>query len=88
MNEPDFAISAGLRARQLVIHVMSGADVEEVGDAVSVTDRQIRSGLPNRPEQGRRRTDVAIEKQTIAVTKSRGTSLNDQPRTGGVEHDG
>ena len=87
MNEPDFEISARLRAKELVLHVVPETEVAEVG--VTLTRREARSGLPKPPEHDRRYTDVAIEKQATAVTKSEGTALHDQQRrSGGVEHDG
>jgi len=89
VKEPDFEISTHLRARQLVIHVLAEADVAVVGDGVTLTRREARSGLPKPPEHDRRYADVAIEKHALAVTKSERTALHGQQRrTGGVEHDG
>ena len=89
MNEPDFEISARLRAKELVLHVVPETEVAEVGDGVTLTRRAARNGRPKTPEHDRRYTDVAIEKQTTAFTKSERTALHDQqPRSGGVEHDG
>jgi hypothetical protein len=89
VNEPDFEISAGLRARHLVMHVVPDAVLEEIGDEVTVTRREARSGLPSAPERGLRYTDVAIEKHAIAATKPVRTAVHDpQPRPGGVEHNG
>jgi hypothetical protein len=89
VNQPDFEISADLRATQLAIHVVPEADVAEIGDGVTLTRRETRSGLPNPPERERRYADVAIEKHTTAVTNSERTALHDQqPRDGGVEHNG
>jgi len=89
VNEPDFEISAGLQAKQLVIHVVLETEVAEVGDGVTLTRREARSGLPKPPEHDRRYADVAIEKQATALTKPERTALHDQQRrSGGVEHNG
>jgi hypothetical protein len=89
VNEPDFEISARLRAKELVLHVVPETEIAEVGDGVTLTRREARSGLPKPPEHARRYTDVAIEKQAIAVTRPERTAFHDQqPRSGGVEHDG
>ena len=89
MNDPDFEISASLRARELVMHVVPDAVLEEIGDGMILARREARTGLPKSPERGRRHTDVAIEKNATAVTRPEGTALHDQqPRSGGVEHDG
>jgi hypothetical protein len=85
----DFEISASLQARQLVIHVVPETVLGEVGDEVTLTRREARSGLPKPPQRGRRYADVAIEKQAIAVTENKRTALHDhQRRSGGVEDDG
>jgi hypothetical protein len=68
MSAPDFEISAGLRARQLVIHALSEVELAEVGEAVPVTTREASNGFPSPPEQGRPYTDISIERHTIAVT--------------------
>jgi hypothetical protein len=88
VNEPDFEISAALRAKQLVVHVGPETEVAEAGDGVTMTRREARSALPQPAEQDRRYTNVAIEKHVIAVTESERTALPDQQRTGGVEPDG
>jgi hypothetical protein len=84
VNELDVEISTRLRATQLVMHVVPEAVLEAIGDGVSLTAREARSGLPKTPERCRRHTDIAIEKHVYART-----ALHDQqPRSGGVEHDG
>lgn len=89
MNEPDFEISVGLRASRLFMHVVPDALIREIGDAVTFTRREARSGLPNPPERGQLYAGVEIQKHAAAVAKSESTALPDnQPRSGGVAHDG
>jgi hypothetical protein len=89
VNEPDFEISAGLRARQLVVHVVPEAAIGEIGDGVTLTRREARNGLPKPPERDWPYTDVEIDKHATGVTKAERTALPDQqPRSGGVEHNG
>jgi hypothetical protein len=65
------------------------ANVAEVGGGVTLTRREARSGLPKPPRRDRRYADVTVEKHTTAVTKSERNCIPDnQPRSGGVEHDG
>jgi hypothetical protein len=55
---------------------------------VTLSSREERNGLPRPADGDRRHTGVAIEKHLVASTESERTAFHDQPRSGGVEHDG
>jgi hypothetical protein len=71
---PDFELSAGLRARELVTHVPPEAQTETTGDDVTLAHRETRAHLPVKAEPGGRYENVVVEKQVVGQMAAGGES--------------
>jgi len=65
VSTPDFEVSARLQARQLISHVPPDTQTQPEGEAVTLAQRQARTGLPPRMRPAGRYENVAVEKQVL-----------------------
>jgi hypothetical protein len=72
VSTPDFEITVGLQARELVQHVVPEPETEATGEGVSLDRAETRAGLPPSGDPNRRYENVVLHKCTVGeVTECR-----------------
>lgn len=74
MTAPDFEISGSIRAKRVVPHVPPDAQTRAVGEEVTLTRHEQRSGVPATMEAGEHYSDVVINKRIVGETQRADTT--------------
>jgi hypothetical protein len=86
VSTPDFEITVGLQAREIVQHVVPEPETETTGEGVSLDRAETRAGLPSSADPNRRYEYVVLHKcivgETTECRDSRGTPSSKRKASG------